>query len=93
MADPDRSEQVPGPRKSLRTYARDGRISDTMRRNRHPSQGRACGTYARGGRISDVMRLLERNEAEFESRLVWRLVMTGIGIAVVVVAMLRFLSR
>ena len=66
MADPARSEQVPGPRKSLRTYAR-------------------------GGRISDMMRLLERNEAEFEARLVWRLVMTGIAVAVV--AMLRFLSR
>ena len=38
-------------------------------------------------------RLLERNETELESRLVWRLVMAGIAIAVVVVATLRFLGR
>ena len=68
MADPDRSEQVPGPRKNP-------------------------GTYARGGRISDMMRLLERNQTGLESRLVWRLVMAAIAIAVVVVATLRFLSR
>ena len=68
MADPDRLEQVPGPRKSPRTYAR-------------------------GGRISDMTRLLERNGTEIESRLVWRLVMAGIAIAVVVVAALRFLGR
>ena len=68
MADPDRLEQVPGPRKSRRTYAR-------------------------GGRISDMTRLLERNGTWLESRLVWRLVMAGIAIAVVVVATLRFLGR
>ena len=68
MPDPDRSEQVSGPRKSRRTYAR-------------------------GGRISDMTRLLERNETWLESRLVWRLVMAGIAIAVVVVAALRFLGR
>ena len=67
MADPDRSEQVPGPRKSPRTYAR-------------------------GGRLSDMERLLERNETELQSRLVWRLVIAGIAIAVVVVATLRFLG-
>ena len=38
-------------------------------------------------------RLLSGNEAEPESRLVWRLVMAGIAIAVVVVATLRFLGR
>ena len=40
-------------------------------------------------------RLLERNETELQSRLVWRLVMAGIAvvIAVVVVATLRFLGR
>ena len=41
--------------------------------------------------------LLERNETELESRLVWRLVIAGIAvagvIAVVVVAALRFLGR
>ena len=41
------------------------------------------------------MELLERNETERESRLVWRLVIAGIAvvIAVVVVVMLRFLGR
>ena len=68
MTDPDRSEQVPGARKSP-------------------------PTYARGGRISDMTRLLGRNEAEPESRLVWRLVMVGIAVVVVVVATLRFLGR
>ena len=38
-------------------------------------------------------RLLDRNETELESRLVWRLVIAGIVIAVVVVATLRFLGR
>ena len=40
-------------------------------------------------------RLLGGNEAEPESRLVWRLVMAGIAIAIaiLVVATLRFLGR
>ena len=38
-------------------------------------------------------RLPERNETELQSRLVWRLVIAGIAIAVVVVATLRFLGR
>ena len=67
VADRDRSEQVPGPRESPRTYVR-------------------------GGHISDMLRLLERNETEIERRLVWRLVMAGIAIAVVVVATLWFLG-
>ena len=68
MADPDRPEQVPRPRKGSRTYPR-------------------------GSRLSDMERLLDRNETELESRLVWRLVIAGIVIAVVVVATLRFLGR
>ena len=40
-----------------------------------------------------MTRLLERNGTKLESRLVWRLVMAGIAIAVVVVAALRFLGR
>ena len=39
------------------------------------------------------MRLREGNETEFKPRPVWRLVMAGIAIAVVVVAALRFLGR
>ena len=54
-------------------------------------------TYPRGSRLSDMERLLDRNETELESRLVWRLVIAGIVIAVViavvVVATLRFLGR
>ena len=70
MAEPDRPEQVPRPRKSPRTYTR-------------------------GSRVSDLERLLERNETERESRLVWRLVIAGIAVvvAVVVVATLLFLGR
>ena len=72
VADPDRPEQVPRPRKGSRTYPR-------------------------GSRLSDMERLLERNETELQSRLVWRLVIAGIVIAVViavvVVATLRFLGR
>ena len=72
MADPDRPEQVPRPRKGSRTYPR-------------------------GSRLSDMERLLDRNETELESRLVWRLVMAGIAVVVVVVvvavATLRFLGR
>ena len=67
MADPDRPEQVPRPRKGSRTYPR-------------------------GSRLSDLERLLAKNETERESRLVWRLVIAGIAIAVVVVATLRFLG-
>ena len=36
-------------------------------------------------------RLLERNETEVQSRLVWRLVMAGIAVVVAVVATWRFL--
>ena len=67
MADPDRPEQVPRPRKGSRTYPR-------------------------GSRLSDLERLLAKNETERESRLVWRLVIAGIAIAVVVVATLLFLG-
>ena len=58
---------------------------------------RGSRTYPRGSRLSDMERLLDRNETELESRLVWRLVIAGIVIAVViagvVVATLRFLGR
>ena len=40
-----------------------------------------------------MMRLLDGNQTELESHLVWRLVMAGIVITVVVVATLRFLGR
>ena len=51
------------------------------------------GTYARGGSISDMVRLLATSETELESRLVRRLVMAGVAIAVVVAAVLWFLGR
>ena len=38
-------------------------------------------------------RLLERNETELQWRLLWRLVIAGIVLAVVVVATLWFLGR
>ena len=54
-------------------------------------------TYPRGSRLSDLERLLAKNETERESRPVWRLVIAGIAIAVVVavlvVATLWFLGR
>ena len=69
-------------------------VADPDRPEQVPRPSKRPRTYAPGSRLSDMERLLERNETELESRLVWRLVMAGIAvvIAVVVVATLRFLG-
>ena len=67
-------------------------MADPDRPEQVPRPGKGSRTYPRGSRLSDLERLLAKNETERESRLVWRLVIAGIAIAVVVVATLRFLG-
>ena len=71
-------------------------VADPDRPEQVPRPSKRPRTYAPGSRLSDMERLLERNETELQSRLVWQLVMAGIVIAVViavvVVATLRFLG-
>ena len=71
-------------------------MADPDRPEQVPRPGKGSRTYPRGSRLSDLERLLAKNETERESRPVWRLVIAGIAIAVViavvVVAALRFLG-
>lgn len=66
-------------------------MSDSDRSEALQGPEKRPSTYARGGSVSDMARLLATSETEPESRLVRRLVMAVVAIAVVVVAALWFL--
>ena len=63
-------------------------MADPDRLRQAPGRRNSQRAYAQGGRVSDMIRLLERDEARLQSRLVRnRLVMAGIVIVVVVVVL------